>query len=485
MNRIQFSRMANAGQRAGHRYPVARSSHAQRRAPSACRPEGVRAMTVDSDLLVIGAGMAGLTAAANVVCNGGRVVVLESDTAIGGNGRYAGYIWTAPSQQVMTEWNPDGSPDLKKAVVDRFSAAVQWVRDMGVHVGNAQRQLAFGVGHQFDTNHYIDRCRMKILENGEILTGTSTEQLLSSGGQITGARITEPGGSTRTVTARGTLLATGGFQANPNLIAELVHPAAPTMPLRSSASCRGDGLRLGLSVGASTGSDKAGFYGHLIPSGIQFADPVDFVDLSLYYSEHGLLFNINNERFTDESLADHLTTMALLEQPQARGLLIADARVHRNSIVKPYVAGAPSVDKFELAYRRGGRCGVAGSLEELVEIPDDWGYDGAAIGAQIEAYNLAVSRGEPVSPARTLHATPLQEPPYYIIEAVPAITYPFHGLLIDDRARVLDSDGTPILGLFAAGCDAGGLYVRSYAGSIAPAIVFSLAAADEVMRAER
>ena len=261
---------------------------------------------------------------------------------------------------------------------ERFPAAVQWIRDMGVQVGAAQQQLAFGRGHQFDTNHYIDRCREEILGNGQILTGTTTASLVRDGSLIRGARLTLPDGSDRTVTARGTLLATGGFQADSDLMAELVHPAARTAPLRSSASSSGDGFRLGSSVGAATGAKNAGFYGHLIPSGIAFADPSDFVDLSLYYSEHGLLFNINNERFTDESLADHLTTMALLDQPESRGLLVADARVHRDHIVKPYVAGAPSVDKFDLAYRRGGRCGVAESLDELAELPEEWGYDGAA-----------------------------------------------------------------------------------------------------------
>ena len=61
--------------------------------------KGARNMFWDADLLVIGAGIAGLTAATRVVRNGGTAIVVEKDTAIGGNGRYAGYIWTAPTRR--------------------------------------------------------------------------------------------------------------------------------------------------------------------------------------------------------------------------------------------------------------------------------------------------------------------------------------------------------------------------------------------------
>ncbi len=114
-------------------------------------------------------------------------------------------------------------------------------------------------------------------------------------------------------------------------------------------------------MGAATGLERAGFYGHLVPSGVPFKDSGDFVDLSLYYSEHALLFNLDNERFVDETVGDHLTTVALSEQPEARGLLIADARVCRDWMVPAYVEGAVSVDKFALASKRGGRTGLAES----------------------------------------------------------------------------------------------------------------------------
>jgi len=425
--------------------------------------------------------MAGLTAAARAARDGARVVVVEVAADLGGSVRFAGYAWTAPSREVVDEVVPLGDPELRHALVDDFGDGIEWIRSLGVHVGEAQPILGFGRGHAFDTNQYVDTCRRVVIEAGEVLTSTTTLGLVVEDRRVVGARLQLPDGSVREVRAGATVLATGGFQADPELRAAHVHPNAATIPLRSNPNSRGDGLRLAREVGAATGPDGAGFYGHLIPSGIPFADSGDFVGLSLYYSEHALLFNLANERFVDESVGDHLTTMALLEQPEARGLLVADARVHRDWIVQAYVAGAESSDKFAVASRRGGRCGVAESLDELALLPEEWGYDGAVVAAAVAAYNDKVSAGDSPVPDRRRDRLPLDEPPYYVIEAVPAITFPFYGIRIDAGARVLDERGEPIPGLLAAGSDTGGLYVRAYAGGIANALVFGLAAAKTAL----
>jgi len=429
------------------------------------------------DLLVIGGGMAGLTAAARAVHEGARVLVVEAAEDLGGSARFAGYAWTAPSREVVDEVLPLGDPELRHALVDRFAAGVEWIRSLGVHVGEAQPILPFGRGHAFDTNQYVEQCRRRVLDRGEILTSTRTRCLLQEDGRVVGARLELPDGAIHQIRAAATVIATGGFQGDPGLRAAHVHPNAATIPLRSNPVSRGDGLRLAREAGAATGPDGAGFYGHLIPSGVPFADSGDFVGLSLYYSEHALLFNLANERFADETLGDHLTTMALLEQPEARGLLVADSRVHRDWIVQAYVAGAQANDKFAVASRRGGRCGVAESLDELALLPEEWGYDGQAIASAIAAFNATTAAGDDLRPGRELDRLPLDEPPYYVVEAIPAITFPFYGIRIDSSARVLDDDGAPIPVLFAAGSDTGGLFVRAYAGGIANALVFGLTAA--------
>ncbi|MEU8151329.1 FAD-binding protein [Nonomuraea sp. NPDC048901] len=438
----------------------------------------MRAEAEAVDLLIIGAGMAGLTAGARAVRDGLSVLIAEIGGDVGGSARFAGYAWTAPSHEIMDQHNPRGEAALKRALVDRFADGVSWIRSIGVEAGDEQAILSFGRGHRFDTNHYLDTCRRLILQGGgELLLDTDTERLVTENGVVAGAELRSADGARRMVRARSTLVATGGFQGDLALRTTHVHPRADRMELRSNPHSRGGGYRLATQAGAATGHEDAGFYGHLIPSGISFADPADFVDLSLYYSEHALLFNLNNERFTDETLGDHLTTMALLEQPGSRGLLVADARVFRDWIVGSYVEGAVAVDKFALASRRGGRVGLAQDLDELAFLPEEWGYHGKAVRDGVELFNERASAGLDLRPGRELDRLPLDEPPYYVIEAVPAITFPFHGVRVDDRARVLGEDGEPIGGLLAAGSDVGGLWNRAYAGGVAAALVFGLTAA--------
>lgn len=436
------------------------------------------------DLLVVGGGMAGLSAAARVAAEGGSVVLVEKAERPGGSARFAGFVWTTPTFDELRRVNPDGDAELAAALVDGFTDAVAWIRSLGVECRPPVPVLGFGRGHQLDTNHYLDTCERLIRDRGgEVLTATSTRTLLTENGAVTGAECVLPDGSIRRIDATWTLLATGGFQGNPGLRTEHVHPQAADIELRANPHSRGDGLSLGLAAGAAFGKKDAGFYGHLMPAGVSLTDPARFVDLALYYSEHALLFDLTGERFVDETVGDHLTTMALLERPQARGLLVADARVHREWISASYVEGIPGVDKFQLCHRAGARSAVADSLEEFAWMPEEWGYPGARIRDRVEEYNDTVGGGGEPAPGRLLDRQPLNEPPFYVIEAAPAITFTFGGLLIDADARALSADSRhPVPGLLVAGADAGGLYRRAYAGGLAPALVFGLAAARTALR---
>jgi succinate dehydrogenase/fumarate reductase flavoprotein subunit len=438
------------------------------------------------DMLVIGAGMAGAAAAARAVQEGASVVVVEKAPVIGGSAVYAGFLWTAPTVEVMRRENPGGRSDLTARLVERFEPAVDWVRSLGVEVGAPVSVLGFGRGFQTDIAGFMMRCE-RIVRDGpdsEMILRATTERLLVEDGAVVGAEIVEQDGRRRAIRASQTLLATGGFGGDPVLRERLIHSRAQTMPLRANRYSAGDGLRLGLAAGGSFGIENAGFYGHVVSAHVPFDDPLEFVNRTFYHSEHGVLLNLHGRRFCDETVGDHITPLSLIEQPEGRALLVYDQRVHDEWEMVPYVEGVEAVDKFHLAYRLGARCAVADSIEEFGDLPEEWGYPGPQVLESLLAFNRQCESGEPVPP-RAKDATPLLTPPYYVIEVVPAITFTFGGLLIDTEARVLDERGTPLRGLLAAGADSGGVFNRAYAGGLANALVFGLQAAATTMASLR
>jgi succinate dehydrogenase/fumarate reductase flavoprotein subunit len=428
------------------------------------------------DLLVFGGGMAGMSAAARASSHGASVVLVEKGPAIGGSAMYAGFIWTAPTVAVMREVNPDADPALSAQVVEHYGEAMDWVRSLGVHVADPVTVLGYGRGSQTDMANYLLACERLVREHGEVLTGSSARRLLFEDGAVAGAEIANAAGETRVIRARSTLLATGGFGGDPALRVEHIGPLARELPLRANTRSVGDGLRLGRSVGAGFGPPGAGFYGHLIPSKVAYNNPYEFTDLTFYHSEHGVLLNLEGKRFCDETIGDHLNTLHVLEQPEARALLIYDQRVHDEWMMAPYVEGVEPLDKFQLAYRRSARAAVADDIEEFEALPDEWGYPGPAARDSLLEFNRQCEAGNP-SPGRKLDAAPLVKPPFYVIEVIPAITFTFSGLSIDPQSRVLDESGEVIPGLLAAGADAGGVFNRAYAGGLACALVFGLQAA--------
>lgn len=437
------------------------------------------------DLLVLGGGMAGLAAAARVVQDGGSAVLVEKAAAVGGSATYAEFVWTAPDLETMRERNPDGDPELGGALVGDFESAVQWMRDLGVEVREQVDLLGFGIGHGTDLNtlFQIERRMVEGAPDSEVLLEADPQRLLLGGdGAVEGAVILLASGEEREVRAASTLLATGGYGGDPELRRERLGPGAEDMPLRSNPNSVGRGLRLAESAGAAFGLENAGFYGHLWATGVPVNDPFQFAASTFYHSEHGLLLNVDGERFVDETVGDQLNAIAALDQPQSRCLLIYDEFVHREWMMRPYVKGIEPVDKFAAAYKAGARCAVAEEIDEFKELPEEWGYDGEAVHRALVEFNRAATACEAFDPPRSVDARPLDEPPYYVIDVEPAITFTFGGARIDAEARVLDEAGEPIPGLLAAGADAGGLYHRAYAGGLSPALVFGLRAAETALR---
>lgn len=435
-----------------------------------------------TNLLIVGGGMAGLAAAVAAVEAGATVTVVEKSARPGGSAAMsAGIVWTAPDFKTLREVVPGGDPALGQALIDGFWPAVDRIRSTGVSVSERwEGQMGFGSAVRVDIPGLLAAWQKQIeAAGGRILVRSAARKLLTDkAGRVCGTAIDAEGGH-RELAADAVLLATGGFQGDPELMATFIGPGADTVLVRSNPGSVGDGFRLGRDAGASASRCLSGFYGHLVPSPMAELRQDQYLKLTQYYSNHCILVNGLGHRFTDESLGDEVSNQATLRQPGSRAVLICDERIHMTfAATAPYPHGQV-IDRIAEAKAAGGRSASARTLKELVDVVSGWGVARRALYATLDQCTAATAGdASALDVPRALPPEPLTEPPFYALEVQPTVTFTFGGLAVDPDGRVLDHDGAPISGLFAAGGDAGGLQDYRYVGGLALGLVFGPRAAE-------
>ncbi|MFL6599884.1 MAG: FAD-binding protein [Steroidobacteraceae bacterium] len=435
--------------------------------------------SIDCDLLVLGAGMAGLSAGGYAAERGGRVIVIEKAKSIGGSALLSGgVLWTATSAGRMQLYG-GGRSDLGDVVLRNYGLGLAWLRRREIALSPAVSVL-HGRGYQIDILDHLRGCtRLVEQHDGHVALDTQTQNLLTdTGGAVVGARTVHAAG-TIDVHAKATLLATGGYQNCAELRARYIHAnARDGLLLRSNPHSNGDAIRLAAAVGAEVRGSNPGFYGHLVSESPNWGEPHLYTLLTQYHSDHSLLLNEAGRRFCDESLGDHTNANHVVTQSNARAICFWDEAVHQAHATTAIVKGTEAVDKMKIALGQGGNGIVAHTLEEIGGFAATQGFDAAQLRRSISEYNEHCRNGwEALQPARAENFSVLDKPPFYALVVRPAITHTHGGLSVDTSARVCKSDGSPVPGLFAAGADAGDVYGIGYAGGLALALTYGIQAA--------
>lgn len=410
---------------------------------------------LEVDVVVLGGGMAGMTAAASLAQRGAVVAVLERGPDIGGSAVVAGgFVWSLPDLDVVLAADPDIDVERARALLDELPAGLEWIASLGVDLGpragpRLAQTLGLGEGHQIDVRHFMHRCRTIVeARGGLVATGVVTEELRHDGA-VTGVVAVDAEGTRLNVASRWVVLATGGFQAGDAARREHLGPAADQLILRSNPHSVGDGLRLARQVGAAQSRSMGNFYGHLVASPVQDFAEADFFELTQYHSERGVLIGRDGRRFTNETLCDHVSAQAVLRESAGLAVLVIDEPTRR------WVAASEGHDKIEAARHRGARTAVADTVDDLMDLIAAW-----------DLVDVATARTTLADASEVLHRGP-----FAAMQVQPAITFTYGGVEVDAHGRVLRADGRAIPGLLAAGVDAGGLYDRGYAGGLAMALV--------------
>ena len=444
-------------------------------------------VTIETEIVVIGGGGAGLAAAVQANQLGSKVLVLEKMGKVGGNTILAGGALNAVndrSEQAIAyndsvEWHYtqtlsggdyQGDPLLVHTLVSNAWDGVQWLMDLGMEFQDETAGLFTVTGCFKAYMNYIDSH-----DNVDVMLNTrATEILVDENGKACGVVATGETGNTVTVKAsKGVVVATGGFAANVELRSAYNTQWADlgdSIKSTNHAGATGDGIKMLQQLGADfvqMGNIQ------LLPLG----DPVTgSLSGNIEHDvETRIFINKEGNRFVNEGGRRDDMTNALFAQTDAYMWVVMDSDT--------YPTGDERNNFGETANQlvEAGRAVKADTLEELAEkmnVPAD------TLIAAVTEFNRHAEGGDlagtPDEFGRTLYKTPIDTAPFYAAARVPTVHHTMGGVRINVNAQVLDENGNVIPGLYAAGEVTGGIHGANRLGgnALTDTVVFGRIAGE-------
>lgn len=456
------------------------------------------------DVIVVGCGVAGLSAAMAAMEAGARVAILERSSVEdrGGQTRWTEAMMRMKSEtevaddleshfaenaghyldpELIAEVANDyenwpsivkvlnfTDPELISTLANKAGPTLQWLKTFGV---------------RFDTQpgYFITTCTTRLNPVGgglalvEALAAaaekagasffyrtTARRLLQDDSGKVVGLEAYGQNNKRLTLTAPAVVLASGGFQGNPEMLTHYLGTEARYMrPVaRGGYYNKGEGIRMALEIGAAPAGDFGQIHAEPLDPRSGAPEPIVLV------FSYGVLVNKHAVRFIDEapSTVDATyenITRQILKQPEGIAWVILDAKIDE----------VPN-------WRRSVRSDQPPiSAATLPELAIKLGLDAETLQESIAEYNAACVDG-PFNPlvaddlATTAGYTPPKSNWARRIDSGPYLAYPiicgncftFGGIKVNPRSQVLNADGEPIDGLYAAG-EMTGLYYGTYTGA--------------------
>lgn len=418
----------------------------------------------ETDVVVVGAGGAGLAAALTAATTGGgaRVVLLEKDAGLACNSVIASGFLQAAGTRFQREAGVDDSPELMAddilgknggrsdreltlALCRRAAEVVHWLADdVGVSIRFAPE--AEWPGHSRPRMHGHPsasglpivaalRARIEALPAVRYADRAPGLGLVADDdGAVVGVVAGGPKGPRRIACGR-VVLATGGFGADRRMLGEYI-PDMADAPYIGARSNGGEGIRWGIAVGAAVGqmSGYQGFGYVVAESGARLHPGV--------MSGGGAMVNAAAERFEREDQGPSEMAAVVRRQSGSSAIAIWDGAIHETVAATNMMVESQQVGAVV-------RCPTVADLARRFDL------DEHTLARTLAAYDRAVAVGRDPLGRQALPRRLL--PPYFVARVTGALAHTQGGLRIDVRGRVLRPDGRPIPNLYAVGGTAAGL----------------------------
>ncbi|SCW38003.1 fumarate reductase flavoprotein subunit [Sphingobium faniae] len=457
----------------------------------------------DYDIIIVGGGGAGMTAALHAHRVGATVLLLEADRKLGGATALSdGVVYAAGTSvqrahgieddpqamfdYIMTLNAWQTRPDIIRLLAERSAAAVdelialgctfEWVVKSGVDLvprGHCTVGAGDAIGRAL---------REEVGAKGiETVLDTRVERLLVEDGRVVGIHA-----SGMDLRAGAVIVTTGGFGNSPGMRARYFPSAAqhgdPVYAVHNGAPfILGDGLKFGEMIGAAIVGHDTGLViasSGLVPNVVE-----------AYLPPWIMLVNVRGQRFMPENAPYAVSGYLINQQPEARAWALFDESAlavgsQDKSFSNPYHTGYSTQVWDEAVLRKHIATGRIRSADTLEELAERTNVDALALKETVTRYNADAICGTDSDWGKVApHYFPLENAPFYAAEVrASTIGQTSAGLDIDHHTRVRDLHGRVIPGLFAAGETVGCVQGQRYSGGgmgVASALVFGRLAGEQ------
>lgn len=439
-----------------------------------------------TDIVIIGAGGAGMTAAINARQAGKDVILLEKMPYAGGNTTKATGGMNAAETHYQAEQGIEDSVEqfvedtmegghnindraLVETMAENSAEGIDWLDSIGAPLP----KVSFSGGATNARIHapedgsgvgafLVTSMLKKVNELGiDVMYNTTATELISKDGVITGVKA-ESRDTNYTINAKAVILATGGFGNNEDMIVQYRKDLKGTVTT-SAPGVTGDGIVMAEKVGADlVDIDQI----QLHPTVEQ---KTSMLITESVRGDGAILVNQDGKRFTDELLTRDVVSAAELEQPGSYAYIIFDQRLREGlKATEKYISTGITVE--------------GETIEDLAEKID---VDPKTLAKTLNNWNKYVAdKKDPDFGRTTGMDKDLSQAPYYAIKIAPGIHHTMGGVHIDTSAEVIDTEGNTIPGLFAAGEVVGGVHGGNRIGgnAVADIVVFGKIASDSAVQ---
>lgn len=440
--------------------------------PVEANKDGVETEELTCDVVVVGAGGAGMTAALKANEQGYDVIVLEKQAFVGGatamssgstiasGSKYQALSGIEDSAEEFFnylmeygDYENDGTPAWLLA--NNSGYAVDWLSDtMGIGYDEkmtGRARTAVGGGSGLAQNLY----NALQAKNVPVMLNTRAYKLTDTDGRVDGVLARDVlTGKEYVINAKAVLLATGGYCNAPELLGEEFKN--PAYVLSGSKANTADGLYMALEYDAVLQNmDHVAMSG----SGINRGDKGQHTrraTASIYKNTGAIVVNQDGQRIANET--DPSKEMVPAMRQQERSFILMDKATFDFYAETCVSAGYFTQEQLDQWLSENGTgVTVFAHGDTLEEVAARVNVDAAGLAATVERYNGFVAAGEDTDFGHAVSA-PIGEGPYYLVEQVLRYSTTMGGLTIDANLNVVNSMNKPVEGLFAAGEIIGGVF---------------------------